>query len=263
MMARMAAQYDDTDAFRGASFTQADLAGARFRSCDLRQLKITDSWLTDVNVSGIVSNFKVNDVDVTEFVQAELDRRHPERAQLRTVRTAGDYRAMWDTIERLWSGTVARAARLPEPVLHERVDGEWSFVETLRHLIFATDAWAFRTILDEPAPYDRLGFTHTGYPPADAAALGIDLGAEPSLAEVLQVREDRMARMRRIVDGLTDDELQRMCARTPAPGYEEEPRSVGRCLRTVMGEECEHHRYVTRDLAVLEGRDRHSEASRP
>lgn len=255
MMTRMAAQYEDTDAFRSASFTQADLTGARFRSCNLRQVKITDSWLSDLSVSGMVANFRVNDVDVTEFVRAELDRRHPERVQLRAVRTAGDYRAMWDTIERLWSGTVARAARLPEPALHERVDGEWSFVETLRHLIFATDAWAFRTILDEQAPYDRLGFTHTGYPPADAAALGIDLRAEPSLAEVLGVRSGRMTRVRRIVDGLTETDLRRMCMRAPAPGYPEEPRSVGHCLRTVMNEECEHHRYVTRDLAVLEGRD--------
>ena len=30
---------------------------------------------------------------------------------------------------------------LPPDLLHERVDDEWSFIETLRHLVFATDAW--------------------------------------------------------------------------------------------------------------------------
>lgn len=250
----MAAEYGDTDAFRGASFTSADLTGAKLRDCDLRQVKIVDSWLVDVTVSGIVGNFVVNDVDVTAFVDAELDRRHPERVQLRRMRTADDYRAMWDTIERLWSDTVAGAERLPEPARHERVDDEWSFVETLRHLVFATDAWASRAVLDEPMPYHRLGFTHTGYPPADAAALGIDLDARPSFAEVMEVRADRMALVRGIVDGLTDTELERMCARAPAPGYPEESRSVGRCLRVVMREECEHHRYAVRDLAVLEAR---------
>jgi hypothetical protein len=250
----MAVEYDRTDAFRGASFTGADLTGAKFRGCDLRRVKIVDSELVDVSVSGVVRTFLVNDVDVTTFVEAELDQRQPERVQLRRMRAADDYRAMWATIEHIWSEAVARAERLPEPARHERVDDEWSFVETLRHLIFATDAWASRTVLDEPMPYHRLGITHTAYPRADAAALGMDLDARPSFAEVMAVRADRMALVRGIVNGLTDTELERMCLRTPAPGYPEGSISVGRCLRVVMSEECAHHRYAVRDLAVLEAR---------
>jgi hypothetical protein len=250
----MAAEYRHTDAFRGARFTEADLTGAKFRDCDLRQVKIVGSWLVDVSVSGLVGNFVVNDVDVTAFVEAELDRRHPERVQLRAMQTADDYRSMWDTIERLWSGTVARAEQLPEPAHHERVDDEWSFAETLRHLVFVADAWAGRAILGEPVPYHRLGLTHTSYPPADAAALGIDLDARPSFAEVMEVRANRMALVRGIVDALTDTELARICPRAPAPGYPEESRSVGRCLRVVMKEEVEHRRYAVRNLAVLESR---------
>ncbi len=248
----MAADDDRTGAFRGASFTGADFTGANFRDCDLRQVKITDSWLVDVRVSGLVGSFVVNDVDVTAFVEGELDRRHPERVQLRAMRTADDYRAMWDTIERLWSGTVARAGRLPEPVLGLRVDDEWSFIETLRHLVFATDAWAGRAILDEPMPYHRLGLPHSSYPPADAAALGIDLGARPSLAEVKEVRASRMALVRGIIDGLTAASLERVCLRPPSPGHPEETRSAGRCLRVIMQEECEHRRYAVRDLTALE-----------
>jgi hypothetical protein len=244
----------NNDAFRGASFTVADLADAKFVDCDMSQVKIVGSWLVDVNVSGYVSNLVVNDVDVTAFVDAELDRRHPERVPLREMQTADDYRAMWDTIERLWSDTVARSKRLPEPALHERVDDEWSFVETLRHLVFITDAWASRTVLDEPMPYHRLGVTQTAYAPADAAALGKDHDARPSCAEVVTVRADRMTLVRGLVDGLTDTELERMCTRAPAPGYPKESRSVGDCLGVVMEEECEHHRYAVRDLAVLEAR---------
>jgi len=99
----------NNDAFRGASFTVADLAGAKFLDCDMSQVKIVDSWLVDVDVSGYVSNFVVNGVDVTAFVDAELDRRHPERVQLQGMQTAADFRSMWDTIERLWSDAVARA----------------------------------------------------------------------------------------------------------------------------------------------------------
>jgi len=251
----MAADDGGAGEFRGASFTSEDFTGATFRDCDLRQVKITDSWLVDVSLSGLVGNLVVNDVDVTAFVAGELDRRHPERVQLREARTAGDYRAMWDTLERLWSDTVARAERLPEPALDQRVEDEWSFVETLRHLVFATDAWAGSAILDDPLPYHRLGLPHAGYPPEDAAALGVDLAARPSLAEVMEVRAGRMALVRGILDGLTDAELDRMTSRPPTPLHPEEPRSVGRCLRVVMKEECEHRRYAVRDLAVLEAGD--------
>jgi hypothetical protein len=250
----MPAEYHDTDAFRGATFTGADLTGARFRDCDLRKLKVVDSMLGDASISGVIGNLRVNDVDVTGFVEAELDRRHPERVQVRQVKTAGDYRAAWDTVERVWAATVARAEQLPEPARHERVDDEWSFVETLRHLVFATDAWVARTVLDEELPYHPLGLTYTSYPADQARALGVDVDARPSYHEALEARLDRMATVRRIVDGLTDAGLERTCTRIPAPGYPEEPRTVGRCLRVVLGEEVEHHRYAVRDLVVLEER---------
>ncbi|MEH0820975.1 MULTISPECIES: DinB family protein [unclassified Micromonospora] len=119
----------------------------------------------------------VDDVDVTAFVAAELDRRHPERLQVRAMRTADDYRAMWDALERLWSDTLARAEQLPEAVRHERADDEWSFAETLRHLIFAIDVWVGRMLLGEEKPYHRLGLPPTDYSRQDAAELGIDLEA--------------------------------------------------------------------------------------
>jgi uncharacterized protein YjbI with pentapeptide repeats len=106
----VAADYNGTDEFRGASFTGADFTGANFRDCDLRRAKITDSWLVDVSLSGLVGNLVVNDVDVTAFVEGELDKRYPERVQLRAMRTADDRRPMWDRIERLWAETVDLAA---------------------------------------------------------------------------------------------------------------------------------------------------------
>jgi hypothetical protein len=103
-------------------------------------------------------------------------------------------------------------------------------------------------------PYARLGLTHTSYSDAEAAAIGIDNQAQPSFDAVMEVRTERMAIVRRIVDGLTDAELQREVTRPPAPGYPEEPRTVGDCLRVVMEEECEHYRYAMRDLAILDVR---------
>jgi DinB family protein len=252
---RWSAGYHDTgdnEALRGTTFTVRDLSGATFVDCDLSQVKITDGWLVDVTMSGYVNHLVVNGVDVTDYVAAELDRRHPEYAQLRAIRSPDGFREMWDTIERLWTETVARAERLPEAAREQRVDGEWSFVETMRHLVYITDSWASRTILDEPDPFHPLALPQTAYAPADAAALGMDLDARPTYTEVMRVRADRMAVVRRIVDGLTGPELGRLCARSPAPGYPEEARPVAECLGVVMEEECEHHRFATRDLAVLE-----------
>jgi hypothetical protein len=240
--------------FRGARFDVADLRGARFTDCDLTGVTIRDGWLVNVSMSGYLSNVTVNGVDVTDFVSAELDRRHPERVQFRAGRTAGDVRAMWDTIERLWAAAAERAGRLPAAALAEQVGGEWSVEQTLRHLIFITDAWASRTVLDEPMPYHPLGLPQSWYPPADAAALGIDLTAQPGYAEIRAARAGRMAVMRRIVASLTDAGLRRLCQRSPAPGYPDEERTVIDCISVVMEEEIEHYRFAVRDLAVLEAR---------
>jgi DinB superfamily/Pentapeptide repeats (8 copies) len=240
--------------FRGARFDVADMRGARFTDCDLTGVTIRDGCLVDVSISGYVSNVAVNGVNVTDFVSAELDRRHPERVQFREGQTADDVRAIWDTIERLWGEAGERAGKLPAAALAEQVDEEWSFEQTLRHLVFITDAWASRTVLDEPMPYHPLGLPQSWYPPADAAALGIDLTAQPGYDEIQAARTDRMAVMRRIVAGLTDAGLGRPCRRSPAPGYPDEERTVIDCIAVVMEEEIEHYRFAVRDLAVLEAR---------
>jgi hypothetical protein len=242
-----------SEQFRDARFDVMDLRGARFTDCDLSDVTIRDGWLVNLSLSGYLSNLTVNGVEVSGFVNAELDRRHPERLQLQQCETADDVRAMWGTIERLWAHTIDRAGRLPAAALAEQVNEEWSFAATLRHLVFITDAWASRTVLDEQTPYHPLGLPQSWYPAAEAAALGIDLSAQPDFAEVLAARADRMAVMRRIVAGLTDDSLQNRCGRAPAPGYPEEERTAFDCLGVVMDEEIEHYRFAVRDLAVLEG----------
>jgi DinB superfamily/Pentapeptide repeats (8 copies) len=247
-----AGQGGGSEQFRGASFEVADLRGARFTDCDMTGVTIRDCWLVNVSISGYLSNVTVNGVDVTDFVRAELDRRHPERVQFREGQTAGDVRAIWDTIERLWAQATERAGRLPAAALDQQVNEEWSFAQTLRHLVFITDAWASRTVLDQEMPYHPLGLPQSWYPAADAAALGIDPDADPGYDEILAARADRMAVIRRIMTGLTSGDLGRLCRRSPAPGYPEEERTVADCLAVVIEEEIEHYRFAVRDLAVLE-----------
>ena len=177
----MPEEYRQTRQFRGATFSESDLNGATFRDCDLRNVRITSSWVDDLRVSGFdgkAGTVVVDDVVVTEFVAAELDRRHPERVQLRAVRTADDFRAAWATLEELWSGTVAHAGELPDGLVHERVDGEWSVTETLRHLVFAVDSWVGNLLLAGAAPYHRLGLPPTDMPDEAGALMGLDVHAE-------------------------------------------------------------------------------------
>ena len=111
----------------------------------------------------------------------------------------------WDTVERLWAGTVERARAFPPEQLHESVDGEWSFIETLRHLAFATDAWVRRGILGDPAPWDPLDL------PWDQMATRPACRATARCARRstrrCALRHDRMATVRHVVDGLTAESL--------------------------------------------------------
>ncbi len=237
---------------RGAVFAGVDLTGATFRECDLTGVRIVGSVIDDLSVtafSGRLGTVVVEGVDVTEFVAAELDRRHPERVQLRAVRTADDHRAMWATIERLWDATLAGVE--DGPLVHQRVDGEWSLAETLRHLVFAVDVWRGRMILGLEAPHHPLGLPTTDLPDAEAAELGVDLAARPSYAEVLAAFADRRGQVSELLGSVTDADLAGMRTAVPAPSWGEATRSVGRCLRVILDEHCEHHRYATRDLARL------------
>ncbi|MDX6610728.1 MAG: hypothetical protein QOF85_2680, partial [Solirubrobacterales bacterium] len=113
-------------------------------------------------------------------------------------------------------------------------------------------AWLGNAVLEEESPYHPFGFPAGGMPPAEAAALGLTLEATPTLDEVLAPRRARMATMRQVVDALTDSELDRVCTRKPADPYPDREYVVRRCLKVVLKEEAEHHRYAVRDLTTLE-----------
>jgi hypothetical protein len=238
----------------GADFHNVDLTGARFRLVDLTGVTIRGADLVDVDISGQIDNLRINGVDVVPLVEAELDRRHPGRAKMRPADAAG-YREAWDVLERLWQQTVARARRLDPGLLHQRVNGEWSFIETLRHLVFATDAWVNRAILGQPSPWDPLDLPHDEFP--GEPSIPRDRDARPSLDQVLALRADRMATVRDVLASLTDEQLAGRTQPVTEPGYPEpESFPVRRCLRAILNEEWQHRLYAERDLDALEHQPR-------
>ncbi|HSS67073.1 MAG TPA: DinB family protein [Nocardioidaceae bacterium] len=244
---------DFTDAdLRGSRFERVDLTDAHFQAVDLSRATIRNADLVDVDITGYLHNVRVNGVDIGPLIEMELDRMHPERLKLRPT-TADGYREAWDVIEAMWPPTVDRARRLPPDLLHERVDGEWSFIETMRHLVFATDAWVRRAYLGEPSPYDALDLPHTEM--GDVPGVPNDASARPSLDEVLALRADRVAGVRQVMVELTDDRVSQTTEPVDAPGYPAPDRyAVIRCLNAAINEEWWHHQYAVRDLAVLEAR---------
>jgi uncharacterized protein YjbI with pentapeptide repeats len=235
-----------------ARFYDVDLTNARFHQVDLTGVMIRGAALVNVDLSGDIENLRVNGVDVVPLVEAELNRRYPDRVKMRPT-TADGFREAWDILERLWQQTVERARGMAPELLHERVDGEWSFVETLRHLVFATDAWVKRALLGEPSPWDPLDLPHDDMP--DQPGVPRDRGARPSLDEVLALRADRMATVRQVIADLTDERLAGRTEPVIEPGYpESESFAVRRCLRAIVNEEWEHRLYAERDFDVLESR---------
>jgi hypothetical protein len=72
-------------------------------------------------------------------------------------------RGVGDTIERLWAQATGRAGRLPAAALTAQASEEWSFAQTLRHLVFITDDGLARPCQRPPAP---------GYPEEQETAAG-------------------------------------------------------------------------------------------
>jgi DinB superfamily/Pentapeptide repeats (8 copies) len=253
------AEFVDAD-LSGARFDQVDLTGATLRNVDLSRASLRSVDLTgvvmrgvdlvDVDIHGEVVNLVINDVDVAPLITAELDRRDPLRPLMRPTDPAG-FRRAWDVVEELLTGTVERARALPPEQLHVSVGGEWSFIETLRHLVYATDCWVRRAILGDPEPWHPLDLPWDEMP--DTPGTPRDRSARPSLDEVLELRRDRMASVRRLVDELTDEQLASSTVPVDGPGWPP-ARSfpVRECLLTVLNEEWEHRRYAERDLDALE-----------
>ena len=236
----------------GARFEQVDFSRAWFRNVYFTGATLRGAWLEDVDIDGEIRNVRINGVDIAPLIEAELNRRYPERAKLDPADADG-FREAWAIIERVWPPTVERAKRLPPELLHERVEDEWSFIETLRHLVSATDAWVRRAILGLPAPYSPLGLRHDEAEPDPSVPNDPD--ARPSLDEMLELRADRMRTVHDVIATLTDDVLGGQTDPVPPPGYPPAGSyPVRRCLRTIVNEEWLHRLYAERDLAVLEQR---------
>jgi len=234
---------------RDAHMEAVDLTGAQIRGTVFNGSRMRGVEFVDVDISGELQNVVVNGVDIAPLVEAELNRRMPERAKMRPDDSDG-FREAWAILERLWKGTVARAMTLPAAALHRNVDDEWSFIQTLRHLNFVSAAWVDRMVLGNASPWQPLDLPWDEAPGWDG--IPWDREARPSLDVVLTVRRERQAMVRHVLESVTDEQLAADITRTE-PGWPRiENFPVKECLRIVLTEEWQHRLYAERDLTALQ-----------
>jgi uncharacterized damage-inducible protein DinB len=133
----------------------------------------------------------------------------------------------------------------------ESVNDEWSAVQTLRHLIFVHDSWFRRCCLGSTDLFTPMGLGISSVPGDEQ---GLDPSADPTLDEVLAIRNEQAAELERWLDAVTSEQLQEPA---PIPDNDMWPpyargRSVRQCLGTVLNETFEHHGFCVRDLDLIE-----------
>jgi len=234
-------------------FEDEDLTGAEFRECDLSGARLVGVVMQNVEIDGLVTNLTVNGVEVMPYVEAELDRRHPVRLLIRSGEP-GDLRKAWRQLGDDWATTIERVRSMPEGSEHQGVDGEWSMVETLRHLVFVHDSWFRRCVLGLTEPFTAMGLASPFVP--DQEELGLDQSARPGLDQVLIVRDRQASEMEAWLAEVTPEQLAKPA---PVPDDDRWPpyakgRRVQQCLVTVLNEEWEHHGFCMRDLDKLSRR---------
>ncbi|MFC8411504.1 DinB family protein [Arthrobacter sp. NPDC057259] len=244
--------FDPTDDLQGATFTAANLRGARFiradlsgavmRGVDLSGADIDAPWLAEDG-----STLLVNGVDVVPLVEAELNRRFPGRGERRAT-DPGGLRNAWARLEQAWDLALERAAVLPAGAVEVQVDGEWSFAQTLRHLVMATDTWLRKAILEIEQPYHPLGQPNVEFE-TDGYDLSVFATEPPRYPEVLEARRDRQAMVRAFLATVTENDLNKERRNPWAPDHAVTVRS---CLHTILNEEWDHLRYALRDLDAVE-----------
>jgi hypothetical protein len=230
-------------------FVDQDLTEAEFRECVLDRARLVGVVMRDADIDGLVTNLVVNGVEVMSYVEAELDRRHPVRVLIRSD-DPSDLLEGWRQLRADWAATVEIMRGTPG-IEHRSVNDEWSAVQTLRHLVFVHDSWFRRCCLGSTAPFTPMGLAIDFVP--DQEEQGLDLAADPTLDEVLAVRDEQAAELEAWLSTVTADQLQEPAPIPEGPGWPPyaRGRTVKQCLATVLDEEWAHHGFCVRDLELV------------
>ncbi len=239
-------------------FVDRDLSGAEFREVLLDGARFVGASMLGVTIeSHNIGGLTINGVNVAGYVEAELDRRHPERRLLRSD-DLDELREGWRLLQQQWTATIERLRRTPG-LERRSVNDEWSPIETLRHLLFAHDAWFRRGALGQETPYGALGIPGSWLEPGHLPEVDarLDADADPTLDEVLAQRRERVDE---VTVWLRDATPEQGAAPRPDlttngwPPHQPEYSAL-EAVKVVPEEEWWHLHYTLRDLDLIEAQD--------
>ena len=231
----------------------AHIEHADLRAISFHHVRFPGLELVDVEITGEIDNVTINGVDIGPLIDAELNRRMPERAKMQPT-TVEEFQEAWSTLERLWTGTEERA---------ETTSSRAAARAGARRVVVHRDAAPPRL---RERGLGRAGWcsaTRVPWHPLDLPwdeapgweGIPWDREARPSLDEVLAVRRKRQAMVRDIITHLTPEQLEETVTQTE-PGWPQlEEFPLRQCLFIVINEEWHHRLYAERDLDALEAHD--------
>ena len=156
---------------------------------------------------------------------------------------ADDARRHTATVTELLEGTIARASALSEQQRRQRVDDEWSTVESLQHVAFVIDLWLGKVIKGEDDPFHPIGLPPHFVPRAFPGS-SIDADADPTFDEACEVLRGRLTTLADYCGDVTGDELAR-----PIGTHAE---TVAGGLGVIFDELTFHNGFMNRDLDAIE-----------
>jgi hypothetical protein len=206
----------------GKTFENQDLGGAVFRRVNLhhavfndvnlekasiRNVNLASASIEDANIMGMT----IFGLRIDELINAELDRRDPERARLRMAdpHDPTSVRRVIDRLEAVRNAfRAALRSALPDHLCKRPAEDRWSAIEHTRHLVFAEDLYTNRWILRNDEPWTRLGLVPAFL--AERAAYA-DVGSEPcdDIETVLSAWDAIHARTHAFVQAVTPEALCR------------------------------------------------------
>jgi hypothetical protein len=138
--------------------------------------------------------------------------------------------------------TIERASSFSEEDLQRGVDGEWSTVQSLRHLVLVVDVWLSRTILGEKDPFHPMALPPHFMPPK-MPGTSIDPDAAPSFAEACEALRGRFDILRTYTNAVVDEALR--------VHINNHAKTVGGGLGVLFDEFAAHDYFMNRDLDKL------------
>jgi len=236
----------------GARFEDVNLGGASFENvnmgdCTIRNANLSGASIADANLTGMT----IYGIRIDRLIEAELDRRDPERCRLRmeNPHDPACVRRVRARTMVVREAFIAMLRSTDATMLTTRpAERAWSALECVRHLVFTLNYYLNKEISRSDGPWSPVGLLPGFLVGQDEfATVGSDPDAD--LETVLAEWERLDRQVATLIAGITATELLRGTSASSADLVD-----VGGVLRLFAEHELLHIRQAERALAAASSR---------